>query len=214
MKSNYFVVGAILLALLVAGVLFGTNFFTRNPFVQASSPEELLAEMSQAAIGGGFAVTFSEKDASRWTLANGHRLERFSVDSKDAAFARLSSSVPLDPKTWEWAGQGLAVTFPVGFNNATNGHKIEIGIVARRSLTNSSDAISVVYATQQAGNTGWHKITLKQDFELATFTFDVPKVTDGAYTHQPILVIHSDSEGRGRAGEILGVYVKSAPGGR
>lgn len=164
--------------------------------------------MTEAASGGGYAATFSSVDAAKWQIAAGHKLERFSVEGEDVSFARLSSNTPMDAATWEWATQGLSTTFPVDFNNQTNGGRIEVGVVARAPAANPAGTISVVYATQQAGNSGWRELTLGGEFALSTFTFDVPKVEPGTYTKQPIVVINADPSGAGRSAEILGVYVK------
>ncbi len=199
---------AVVLALVAAGVLATTNFFGVDlPFFRPSE-QQLVTRMTEAAAGGGYAVTFVEADAKKWHVGPGHQLEKFTLGQGDATFARLTSSTPLDESTWEWSTQGLSITFPVEFNNLTNGRTIEIGVVARLAQARPTDAISVAYATQQAGNSGWKKIPLGSEFELRKFTFDVPAIGPGTYTKEPILVIHADASGRGRGAEILGVYVK------
>lgn len=164
--------------------------------------------MTEAVKGGGYSVTFTQADAAKWQIASGHRLERFSVERGDAAFARLSSGISLNRETWEWSTQGLSTTLPVEFNNMTNGRQIEIGVVARAPAVNWSPAIFVVYATQQAGNSGWREIPLTNQLQLTTFVFQVPALEPGAYTANPILVIHADDAGENRSAEILGVYIR------
>jgi hypothetical protein len=207
MRSTYLIAGAIVLALVAAGVLFGTDFFRKNPF--GPSEKELLAQLNGVTTAGGYAATFADPAASTWRLAQGHRLERFSLNDDGAVFARLTSDVPLNKETWDWATQGLSWSLPVTFNNKSNGKKIEIGIVARQSQANGADALYLAYATHQAGNSGWHKIDLGGSFRLSTFVFDVPKLEPGAYTAQPILVMHADPSGTGKSAEILGAYVKT-----
>ncbi len=197
------------LALAAAGVLGGASFFGIDLLSMRPSERELVMRMSEtAALSGGYAIMFSGPDSEKWKVAPGHQLEKFSVESGDAAFARLTSSAPLDTKTWNWATQGLSTSLPIEFNNQTNGQKVEIGIVARATAMKSTDAITVAYATQQAGNSGWKKIPVGRDFELFKFVFAVPQIEPGAYTHQPILVVHADATGGGRSAEILGAYVK------
>lgn len=208
-RSGGLAVGAGVLALAAAGVLVGTKFLGIDLLSMRPSERELVMQMSEAAaLGGGYAMLFSGPDAEKWKVAPGHQLEKFSVESGDAAFARLTSSAPLDPKSWEWASQGLSTTLPVEFNNQTNGQVVEIGVVARATAMKPTDAISVAYATQQAGNSGWKKIAVSGNFELHKFVFKVPAIEPGAYKTNPILVIHADASGAGRAAEILGVYVK------
>jgi hypothetical protein len=177
----------------------------------AISEEEHLANLKEAAFGGGYAVTFAPTDSAKWQVGEGHRLEKFSVEGGTTSFARLTSNAPLDAKTWKWSTQGLSTTFPVDFNNIANGGKLQIGIIARAPATNGSKVISVVYATQQAGNSGWRDIRIGSAFEMSTFTFNVPKRKPGSYTAQPILVIHADKRGAGASAEILGIYVKQLP---
>ena len=200
------IAGAVVLGLVAAGAFFWVDIARLAGLV---SEEQLVADLKKAAAGGGYAVTFAHADASKWKVAEGHRLEKFTVDSGTTSFARLTSSVPLNAETWEWPTQGLSTVFPVGFNNKTNGSKLQIAVIARAPSTNPSKAISVVYATQQAGNSGWKDIPIGPNFEMATFTFDVPE--RDSYTAQPILVINADRSGRGASAEILGVYVKQIP---
>jgi hypothetical protein len=186
-----------------------TNVVDVDVFSSRSPEQQLVKRMTDtAAAGGGYAVTFADVDAKKWHVAEGHQLEKFSLDAGTAGLARLTSSAPLNPTTWEWATQGLSTAFPIAFNNQTGGRKVEIGVVARLAQAKSTDAISVVYATQQAGNSGWQKIPLTPEFELRKFIFSVPVLDPGPYTKEPILVIHADATGGGRAAEILGVYVK------
>jgi hypothetical protein len=202
-------IGAVLLVVVAVGLLLWTDLLkTFGVSTPLSSPDDkFLTQMHEAAQNGGHAVSFVQSDAGRWRVGQGHRLERFSIEGGEV-FARLTSQVPLNATTWEWSTQGLSVTFPVGFNNETNGQNIEIGVVARAPAANGSKEISVVYATQQAGNSGWRTIPLTGEFALNKFTFAVPRVEPGAYTKQPILVINADKSGSGHGAEILGVYVR------
>src|ERR1700682_960107 len=87
MRSTYLIAGAIVLALVAAGVLFGTDFFRKNPFHTPTEEELLVTQITEAASsGGGVAVTFAARDARLWQLAGGHKLERFSLDGGDAGF--------------------------------------------------------------------------------------------------------------------------------
>jgi hypothetical protein len=202
------IAGAVALCLVAAGAVFWSDIARVLGLV---SEEQLVADLKSAATGGGYAVTFAQADAGKWQVGEGHRLEKFTVDSGTTSFARLTSSVPLNAETWEWSTQGLSTLFPVGFNNTTNGGKLQIGVIARAPSTNGSKAISVVYATQQAGNSGWHDLKIGPNFEMSTFTFDVPKRDPGTYTAQPIMVINADRSGGGASAEILGIYVKQIP---
>lgn len=197
--------GAAVLILAAVGAFFWKDVLRLTGQI---SEEQLVTDLKTAAAGGGYAVTFSQADASKWQVAEGHQLEKFSVDNGATAIARLTSSVPLNAETWEWPTQGLSTLFPVSFNNRTNSGKLQIGVIARSPATNGSKAISVVYATQEAGNSGWKDIPIGSNFDLTTFVFDVPHRDPGTYTKQPILVINADRSGRGASAEILGIYVK------
>jgi hypothetical protein len=163
--------------------------------------------MTEQAMQGGYAATFSGSSVKAWQIAAGHALERFSINNGDAVFARLTSSAPVAKEGWEWEKQGLSWLIPNEFNNRTNGHKVEVGIIARQSASSTTESVSVLYATRGYGNSGWKKLPLSSDFELKTFVFDFTAVTATEF-NQPILVITADPEGAGKAVEILGVYVK------
>lgn len=199
------IAGAVVLCAVAAGAFFWQDILRLTGNV---SEEQLVNDIKSAAAGGGYAVTFAPADAGKWQVGEGHKLERFSIDNGTTAFARLTSSVPLNAETWEWSTQGLSTLFPVAFNNKTNSGKLQIGVIARAPGTNASKAISVVYATQQAGNSGWKDIPIGPNFQLTTFVFDVPTRDPGSYTKQPILVINADRSGGGASAEILGIYVK------
>lgn len=199
------IVGALALCVVAAGAFFWSDIAR---LVGLVSEEQLVKDLKEAAAGGGYAVTLAQADASKWQVGDGHRVERFTVGDGTTGIARLTSSTPLEPSSVEWEKQGLSTKFPVAFNNQTNGGKLQIGVIARAPATNASKAISVVYATYQAGNSGWKDIPVGSNFALTTFTFDVPKIAPGAYTNQPILVINADRSGGGASAEILGIYVK------
>jgi hypothetical protein len=209
MKSIYVIAVALVLALAAAGVLFGTDILGKSPFASNRSREfQVMTRITDARIDGvGIAATFSERDAKRWRLAGGHQLERFAVDDGEVVFARLTSSVALDVNSNNWEQQGLSLSLPAAFGNRTNGQVIEVGFAARAPGANSADAVSVIYATRQAGNSGWKSFRVGKDFQLFKFTFNVPNV-QGGYTNEPIIAFTSDPGGTGRAVELIGVYVK------
>ncbi|MBI1213448.1 MAG: hypothetical protein GC190_18455 [Alphaproteobacteria bacterium] len=214
MRATYLIAGAVVLALVAAGVLFGTDFFKKNPFSDDSASEaQLLTQLTDLSTSGGYVATFTDGDARKWRLASGHRLERFSLGDQNAVFARLTSSTPMDGQSVDWAKQGLSWMLPLEFNNKANGLKVEIGIVARQSQSNGADSMSVVYATRQAGNSGWRSIPLGPKFALKTFTYTVPKITPGTYSFEPMLAINADPSGSGKSIELLGAYVKIVPQG-
>jgi hypothetical protein len=212
MRSTYLIAGALVLALVAAGVLFGTDFFRKNPFATAPSREsQIMTRITDARIDGvGIAATFAERDAKRWRLAGGHRLERFAMDDGNAVFARLTSGTALDKSSSDWERQGLSLSLPTEFNNRTTDKTIEIGFAARSPQVNGSDVVSVVYATRQAGNSGWQAFPIGRDFQLFKFTYKVPHV-EGGYTNEPIITFTSDAQGTGRSVELMGVYVKPIP---
>lgn len=218
--------GALIFALLAAGVLVWTGVLNLSPkppyepgsptapspTVSASvSPEaELVKVMNDAAAGGGIAVSFREKDAGKWKIADGHRLERFSLDPTGPVFARLSSSMPLEWQSNQWPNQGLSALLPRQFASAANGRRIEVGFVARTAPVNGSRHFAAIYATQQAGNSQWKSFVLKPQFGTYSFTYDVPAL-EGGYAAEPIIVFHSDPAGKGRSVELIGLYVKLLP---
>lgn len=205
-KPFLFAVGGALLALLPIALLALAGVIVIP--ATTSEKELAMAKLNDAAVTGGYSVSMAQFDALKWQIGGGHRLERFGLNESGGVFGRLSSGKPLDAATWDWASQGLSAQFPVEFNNRTNGQKIEIGVIARTSQSNPSATLSVVYATQQAGNSGWKDLVLDTDFSLKTIVFQVPRVQPGAYTKQPIVVLNADRSGSGKSVEILGVFVK------
>jgi hypothetical protein len=221
MRAGYLVVGAMILGLAAVGVLVWTNTLNLTPSTsippQASAPAspqssdlQWVQRMKAVVSGGGFAATFADNGVQGWRLPEGYRLERFSIDGGRVAFARLSSSKPRSNELETWAERGLSYQFPVDLNNRSSGGRLEIGVVARRAQTNSSDYLYAAYATQQAGHSGWQRLQLLPQFNLQTFVFNVPAAPAG-YSNQPIIVLHSDDTASGRAAEIIGVYVKQLP---
>lgn len=222
-RSGFLVVVAALLVAAAAGVLVWTNFFgtshpgaaggpdssSSEPVAQSAPPtaKELVDLMTSEAAQGAFVATFSDKDVPKWILAPGHKLERFSLNSGDSVFARLTSSVPLDTKSGQWLTLGLSATLPLPYAKLYNGKTLEIGIIARSAQSNGSQSMGVAYATQQSGNSGWKQIELKSDFTLIQFKYEVPKL-EPEYTNQPIIVIHSDPVANSGAIELIGVYIK------
>lgn len=222
MSRATLIVGALIFALAAAGVLVWTGVLdvsgmktsaptaptaTNAPPTGTSREAQLVNDMTAAAAGGGFAASFVEADIKKWQIAGGHKLERFSVDGSDVVFARLSSSVALSPQFARWEDLGLSMTLPSEFSEGNKGYAVEVGVVARKSPQNGSDTIGVVFATQQTGNSGWNKFPLTQEFQLFTFRWTIPPL-EGAYSQNPVLVVHADTEGLGRSVEILGAYVK------
>lgn len=232
MTRTTLIIGALIFALAAAGVLVWTGVIDpsmKQPTVQGVDAPALpskapattqasatgedakwIEQMNQVAASGGVAVTFQDESVDGWRLPPGHKLERFSVAGSQTVFSRLTSSVVLsnDPPTWP--DRGLSYQFPVQLNNQTNGGQLEVGVVVRSARQNGSDHVNIVYATQQAGHSGWQKLGLNSEFQLLTFNYDVPSLGSG-YTNQSIVVLHSDDTGAGRAIEILGVYVKPLP---
>ena len=164
---------------------------------------------TEAAGPDGIVVSFRDDDVPRWRIPPGHRLERFTLSDGNLKFVRFASGVPLDNKTPAWAERGLSLSLPLAFNNRTAGHTIEIGVIARRAAAAPAAFLSLAYATQQAGNSGWQKLGLSNAFEVSTFRYDVP-VARGGYVHPPVIVLHSDPSGSGKAAELLVLYVKLA----
>lgn len=204
------IVGALVFAMAAAGVLLWSDFLGVGVFRQATPEERLVSEMEAVASAGGFAASFSDQDARRWQLADGHRFERLAVDSSRSAIGRLSSSVPLDVSPPSWESQGLSIELPASLAQQWNGQRIEIGIIARAGQTNGSNVLKAVFATRQAGNSGWRGFELNGEFKINRILFDMPVVETG-YTAKPIVVLHSDEKGTGRSVEILGLYVRQVP---
>jgi hypothetical protein len=223
-RTGSLVVGALVFALAAVGVLVWTNnldapFLTgpsRSPTSSAtpaagssSQQSELSKIMSEATSSGGYAATFSEQDIKLWKIGAGHRVERFSFQGENTALARVTSTVALGQPTTQWEELGLSIRLPTRLSEDNKGYAVEVGIVARQPSQNASDAVSVVFATQQTGNSGWNTLPLSRTFELRTFKWTIPPI-EGAYSVNPILVINADASGQGKAIEILGVYVKPA----
>ncbi len=204
------VAGAV--ALVVAALTaFFWNDIRRLVSGELSAEGKLVAQVTSAGSGGGFSVTFSQADAKKWHVAQGHRLERFTLESGDAAVARVVSTIPLDMKSTEWPTQGISVQLPAEFSNRSNGKPIEIGIVARVAPGRQKGPLTVVYATRQAGNSGWQQLEVGGQFELKTLSYKVPPL-EGGYTNPPVLVINADPSGNGGGIELIGVYIKIVGG--
>lgn len=209
MSRNSLIAIAAILVLTAGAVLAGAYYFNIGGF-GAVTPESRLSErMEQISSEGGFAATFSDQDSRRWQIADGHRFERLAIDSSKVAVGRLTSSVPVDVTPPSWESQGLSIEIPVSLAQSANGKRLEIGIIAQSSKSNSSNVLTAVFATRQAGNSGWRNFKLTADMKVHTILFDMPFV-DAGYTAKPIVVLHSDAQGKGRSVELLGVYVRLA----
>jgi hypothetical protein len=209
MRTSNLVIAALILALAAAGILIWTNQVDLGQFTQSSPPPpssnnnvEWTKRMAQLATPEGIAASFD--NVTSWSITDGHRLERFSYGGPNQTFARLSSGEPLDPNN---RLSGLQLKLPLAWAQKANGKKIEIGIVARQPQSNSASDVSVLYATLQAGNSGWHTFKLSPTFAVSKFEFDVPLV-EGGYQSEPTVVIRSDSLGGERAVELIGIYLK------
>jgi hypothetical protein len=216
-KAMYLVV-LLVIAAIAAGVYFGTDLLNppqvtsgaaveATPDTSNSAVAQLVSDMTSIAQAGGYAATFSEQQLVKWQLAEGHKIERFSIGNENTVFARLTSGTALDQTSVDWAPLGLSTLLPLDFATQSAGKKIEVGVIARSAQSNGAAKMMIVYATQQAGNSGWQQVQLQSDFALFRFTFEVP-IADGGYTNQPIVVIHSDASGSGKAVELIGTYVK------
>jgi hypothetical protein len=210
-RTGFLVIIALIFALAAAGVLVWTNvidFSGDTEKIVEGKPSLSAAEMramnsmKQVAVTGGFAATFSGPESRTWDLAAGHRLERFSLNGGGDIMGRLISSVPLDN---ERVIDGLYVELPAQFAEIANGRRIEVGVLARGGQANPSSVLSVLYATRQAGNSGWKTLNLSPTFELRKFSFDVPKLP-GGYQAQPVIALRGDAGGRGLTVELVGVY--------
>jgi hypothetical protein len=220
-QKGVLIVAVIVLGLAAAGALFVWMLPSGDEVATASDTEAVslrtsgptisseysiaMNTMKQSAGDAGFAATFAS-GTEQWVLSEGHKLEKFSL-GKDAAFARLTSSVPIETSK---VVDGLYVELPLDFAVNANGRKVQVGIVARAAQSNPASRFSALYATQQAGNSGWKSIAAGEAFELHTFEFLVPKQTDG-YSAKPVISIRADDEGREVGLELIGVYAKVLP---
>ncbi len=214
-RSTIFVVTALVLAAIAAAIVYTSGALNNPSTVIETSPrspsnppasgfQQIMSEVKSV---GGVALTFANTDAANWRVGDANRLERFKINGSDVAFSRITTGQPLDVESTNWASQGVSATFSVDFNNFTNGKKVEVGILAKAAASNPVKKMYAIYATQQAGNSGWREIVLGDEFAVHTFQFDVPVVTEPGYTNPPILVVRASN---GQAIELLGVYVKLA----
>ncbi len=186
-----------------------TTHFARA-ILALQTNKDALADMTVVSGAGRFEATFSEMDIKRWGLPPKHRLERRRLHEGEILFAHLTCIGPVNNAATSWDLRGLSLKLPVELNNFSRGKRIEVGVVARSGAECVSHAMMAVYATQEAGNSGWRSLALKPTFELLTFTYEVPATVE-RYTKHPILVIHSDENGASRSVEMLGAYVKVSP---
>ena len=63
-----------------------------TPAAPLSREAQLVNQMSEASSGGGFKAGFGEQDVRKWQVAEGDRLERFSLDPAGPAYARLTTA--------------------------------------------------------------------------------------------------------------------------
>lgn len=205
-RTITFIVGGAAIAIVALAFVIGSRFASPRP-------EDLLTQARDAAGADGIAATFADRDAKRWHIPAGHQVTRFALADGQVKYVRFASAVPLDNKATAWAERGLSLSLPLAFTTQTAGRTIEIGVVARAAQVKAAPVLSVVYATQQAGNSGWRKIKLAAEFGLTTLTYDVPSAA-GGYKHPPIIVLNADPSGGGRAIELLALYVRPSPAGR
>ena len=168
---------------------------------------EWVSRMNEAVQRGGFAATFGAEDTHVWKIDENHQLERFRLTDAGFGFARISSSVALTPGI---VHVGAALYWPAEVSQKFNGQKVQVGIIARTASANGSPEFGAVFATRQAGNSGWHFLKPTGDFTLLSFEFQIPPVAEG-YTNEPMVMIHADPKGAGRAIEVLGVMVRAVP---
>ncbi len=216
-RAGYLILLALLLAAAAAGVLVWTKYLEipgmtqpAAPTVEVPSPEteiDWTKQMSEWATNDGLVLSFTDKDTSAWSITDGHKLERFRVAGGTQVYARLSSSVPLNP---EDRLSGLQVKLPVEWAQKVNGKRFEIGVVARQPQSNAATDFSFLYATMQEGNSGWRTYQLSPTFVASKFNFDVPPLP-GGYQNAPLVVIRADSAGQDKAIELVGVYLKPLP---
>ena len=141
-RTGNLIAGALAFALAAAGVLVWTDFLQLPKQGSAPLPSattipsnsnelRLVTAMTEAVAGGGFAASFLESDVRKWQIAEGHRIERFSLDAAGPAFARLTSSTPLDKASVLWSSLGLSLPMPLELANAANGSQIDFFISNR-----------------------------------------------------------------------------------
>ena len=173
----------------------------------AEAVDTLSADVRKVIGPEGALVTFADNDFQRWRLPQHHRMERFVLAGGDQKYVRLTSLDKLNNKLAKWGDRGLSFVLPLEFNKKTSGRQVEIGVIARKSKSNPSANLSLAYATQQAGNSGWKKFVLTDAFKLYKFTYTVPAPGTG-YKFPPILVVHSDPSGKGHAIELMAAYFR------
>lgn len=207
-NRSLILVGAGVASLVAFGIVFFLNVFQIQQALGLPPTEEQLMEAIESASNqGGISAAFGDAEVKKWQIPDGHQLERFGLNDQGMVFARLRSDGPVNNDLPDWALRGLSLRLPTALNQAAQGKDIEIGVVARSAQSNPSPEMAAVYATQQAGNSGWQNFKLTSYFDLHKFTYTVP-VPDTGYDRSPILVIHPDAVGKKRSVEILGVYIK------
>jgi hypothetical protein len=215
-RSGLLIVGAVIVAAAVLVATFWNDLVkapqtsggptSTSPAASGDREAQLVKLMNDVASGGGYAATFQPNDAHKWNLDPGHRLERFRFTDSGVAFARVSSTEPLNA---EVVHLGAAVFWPAELSNRFSGKKVEVGVIARQAISNPSPSLAIVFATRQAGNSGWKDFQLSPQFELLKFTYDVPAAEQG-YQSEPMVVVHADPQGQGRSVELLGIVVRPA----
>lgn len=162
------------------------------------------ARMSELVSDDGVLLTFANKDIAAWTISEGHKIERFKLSETADGFGRLSSAAQFNEGD---ILSGLRAALPLAWAQQANGKRIEVGVLARQSQSNSASNFSFAYATMQMGNSGWRTFKLTPNFQVHKFRFDVPSIPEG-YNTQPLIVLRSDRIGGNKSVEIAGVYAK------
>ncbi len=190
-----------------AGVLVATNVIDVGLVFSRFNEKELGGFMRDVGTSGGVTATFAQTDIPAWQLAEGNKLERFALSGSATVFARLTSGSSLDKASVDWHKAATTLNIPLEFAQRTNGRTLEIGVIVRAAVSNGSTSVSIAYATQEAGNSGWQNFNLSPDFQLIKFKYKVPLVKAG-YKNPPLIAFHSDADGGSRSIEMLGAYAK------
>lgn len=220
MSRAIIIAGVAAVALAAAGV---TTVGVRYPDLSARAlaraamlvnpparPQALLDAVRAYPDAGGVALTFALADARRWDVAGE---STYHVETDDAlpglVFARVASA---KARPGASAALGLRAFLTPDFAQRANGRRVEFGVIARSPSTHGAGALAIVYATQQAGNSGWRTFRLSRSFAAYTAVFEVPRVAEG-YAKPPFISIHADALGRGREADVLAVFARILPEG-
>ena len=106
---------------------------------------------------------------------------------------------------------GIYLRLPDQFEKAASAHKVRVTVFARHAADAPNTSFAVAYSTNEVGNSGWQKFTLRDQLSGYSFTFAVPAMVKGLGDYIGIL---PDPTGAKGSVEIAGIVAEVALPGK